>query len=174
MRKPYDFSGSQTPTNTSQSPGPWGFVAGVLVACAVFWGVNNYDSDWFGFNQDGDQGEQIDDDQKEQSGETLRSKTAGIYLIDETSDRQQLPFLVTLQNNTGYWDALDAAGIKSRFADPDVEQLDAKYKAAVATVGTPCVLFLADDGSVIYSKTTPPTTAAIDDLLDSKTKDLPR
>lgn len=91
-------------------------------------------------------------------------KSSWVLIVEETADRAKFPWLATVIADAEFWEGLKAKGINWQLYDDDSPSVAAYLPDAIAA-GLPALLVVSPAGRVRLSKSCPPTTAAISDLL---------
>ncbi len=89
-----------------------------------------------------------------------------VIVVEQTEDRS--PVVARLQSDTNWWENLESRRLHWRFYDadsPDAEQ----YAERVKESGTPALLIVATDGTVLDSRPLPATIDGLDQIVTSVT-----
>jgi hypothetical protein len=89
-----------------------------------------------------------------------------VIIVEQTEDRS--PVVARLQSDTNWWGKLESRRLHWRFYDADSPDA-VQYAERVKESGTPALLIVATDGTVLDSRPLPATIDGLDQIVTSVT-----
>lgn len=95
-----------------------------------------------------------------------RHPDAWVIVVEQTEDRS--PVVARLQSDTNWWENLESRRLHWRFYDADSPDA-VQYAERVKESGTPALLIVATDGTVLDSRPLPATIDGLEQIVSSTT-----
>jgi hypothetical protein len=91
---------------------------------------------------------------------------AWVIVVEQTEDRS--PVVARLQSDTNWWENLESRRLHWRFYDADSPDA-VQYAERVKESGTPALLIVATDGTVLDARPLPATIDGLEQIVSSTT-----